>query len=125
MDRDIEFQNLRPQLFSLAYRLLGTRADAEDVVQDAYLRWQSPASDEVRSPRSFLATIIAHLSLDSMKSAHRKRETYIGPWLPEPLVEPLGTQAIEMAESLSLAFLCAFQSLSPFPRLPFLFRYSF
>ncbi len=122
MDRDIEFQNLRPQLFSLAYRLLGTRADAEDVVQDAYLRWQSLASDEVRSPRSFLATIIAHLSLDSMKSAHRKRETYIGPWLPEPLVEPLGTQAIEMAESLSLAFLCVFESLSPVERIAFLLR---
>ncbi len=109
-------------LFALAYRILGTRADAEDVVQDAYLRWQSARDEEVRSPRSFLTTVVSRLSLDALKAAHRKRETYIGPWLPEPLVEPLGTQHLEMAESLSVAFLHLLESLSPAERVAFLMR---
>jgi RNA polymerase sigma-70 factor (ECF subfamily) len=122
MDRETQFQDLRPLLFGLAYRMLGTRADAEDVVQDAYLRWQSAAAEEVRSPKSYLTTIVARLALDGLKSAHRQRETYVGPWLPEPLVEPMGTQPVEMAESLSLAFLHLLESLSPSERIAFLLR---
>jgi len=122
MDWETEFQNLRPLLFALAYRMLGARADAEDVVQDAYLRWQSAAAGEVRSPKSYLTTIVARLALDRLKAAHRQREIYVGPWLPEPLVEPLGTQPVEMAESLSLAFLHILESLSPSERLAFLLR---
>jgi RNA polymerase sigma-70 factor (ECF subfamily) len=122
MDHHAEFQELRPLLFSLAYRMLGTRADAEDVVQDAYLRWQSVELEEVRSAKSYLTTIVARLSLDALQSAHRKRETYVGPWLPEPLVEPPGTQPIEMAESLSLAFLHVLESLTPAERVAFLLR---
>jgi RNA polymerase sigma-70 factor (ECF subfamily) len=122
MDRQTQFQELRPLLFALAYRMLGTRADAEDVVQDAYLRWQSAGVQEVRSPKSYLTTVVARLALDGLKAAHRQRETYVGPWLPEPLVEPMGTEAVEMAESLSLAFLHLLESLSPAERVAFLLR---
>jgi RNA polymerase sigma-70 factor (ECF subfamily) len=122
MDREQQFDELRPLLFSLAYRMLGVRADAEDVVQDAYVRWRSAKESEIRSPKSYLTTVVARLSLDALKAAHHTRETYIGPWLPEPLVEPLGTQPIEMAESLSLAFLHLLESLSPAERVAFLLR---
>jgi len=122
MDQETSFQQMRPQLFSLAYRMLGTRADAEDIVQDAYLRWRSASIEEVRSPKSYLTTVVARLSLDSLKSARRKRETYVGEWLPEPLVEPPGTTAVEMAESLSLAFLHVLETLSPDERVAFLLR---
>src|SRR5262245_16219457 len=122
MNRELEFQELRPLMFSVAYRILGTRADAEDVVQEAYLRWQSASGDEIRSPKSFLTTVVARLALDSLKQARRKRETYVGPWLPEPLVQPAGTQPIEMAESLSVAFLHLLEALSPAERVAFLLR---
>jgi RNA polymerase sigma-70 factor (ECF subfamily) len=122
MDRETQFQDLRPLLFALAYRMLGTRADAEDVVQDAYLRWQAVPLEQVQSPKSYLTTVVARLALDGLKSAHRQRETYIGPWLPEPLVEPMGTKPVEMAESLSLAFLHLLESLSPTERVAFLLR---
>jgi RNA polymerase sigma-70 factor, ECF subfamily len=121
-DREEQFQSLRPLLLSLAYRMLGTRADAEDVVQDAYLRWQSAAVEEVRSPRSFLTTVVARLALDALKVAYRQRETYVGPWLPEPVVQPAGTGPLEMAESLSIAFLHLLESLSPAERVAFLLR---
>ncbi len=122
MDREIQFQELQPLLFGLAYRMMGTRADAEDLVQDAYVRWQSAAPDEVRSPKSYLTTVVARLALDRLKAAYRQRETYVGQWLPEPLVEPEGTQTMEMAESLSLAFLHVLESLSPSERVAFLLR---
>src|SRR5262245_44449984 len=121
-DRERQFQELRPLLFSLAYRMMGTRADAEDVVQDAYLRWQSTASEEVQSPKCFLTAVVARLALDGLKAAYRKRETYVGPWLPEPVVQPSGTQPIEMAETLSLAFLRVLESLTPAERVAFLLR---
>jgi len=122
MNRAAEFEQLRPVLFSLAYRMLGTRAEAEDVVQDAYVRWESAGEHDVRAPKSYLTTIVARLSLDALKAAHRKRLTYVGPWLPEPLVEPLGTHSLELAESLSLAFLHVLESLSPAERAAFLLR---
>jgi RNA polymerase sigma-70 factor, ECF subfamily len=129
MDTEAQFQELRPALFSLAYRMLGTRADAEDIVQEAWLRWQSatqsPHREDIRLPKSFLTTVVARLSLDALKAAHRKRETYVGPWLPEPLIEPPGTQPIEMAELLSLAFLHMLESLSPAERVAFLMREAF
>jgi RNA polymerase sigma-70 factor (ECF subfamily) len=119
---DDQFEEYRPMLFALAYRMLGTRSDAEDIVQDAYLRWQSAPAEEIRAPKSYLTTIVARLSLDSLKSARRKRETYVGEWLPEPLVEPPGAGATEMAESLSLAFLHILESLTPDERVAFLLR---
>jgi RNA polymerase sigma-70 factor (ECF subfamily) len=122
MDRETEFQNLRPLLFGLAYRMLGTRAGAEDVVQNAYLRWRAASPGPVRSPKAYLTTIVARLALDELRAAHRQRETYVGPWLPEPLVEPAGTKPMEMAESLSLAFLRLLESLSPAERVAFLLR---
>jgi RNA polymerase sigma-70 factor (ECF subfamily) len=122
MPPETQFEEYRPLLFSLAYRMLGTRADAEDIVQDAYLRWQSASQEEVRAPKSYLTTVVARLSLDSLKSARRKRETYVGEWLPEPLVEPSGSSAVEMAESLSLAFLHILETLSPDERVAFLLR---
>jgi RNA polymerase sigma-70 factor, ECF subfamily len=121
-DREKQFQEQRPLLFGLAYRMLGVRADAEDVVQDAYLRWQAASVDEVQSPKSYLTTVVARLALDGLKAAHRQRETYVGPWLAEPLVEPVGTKPMEMAESLSLAFLQLLESLSPVERIAFLLR---
>lgn len=122
MPPENQFEEYRPLLFSLAYRMLGTRADAEDIVQDAYLRWQSASQEEVRAPKSYLTTVVARLSLDSLKSARRKRETYVGEWLPEPIVEPAGASAAEMAESLSLAFLHVLETLSPDERVAFLLR---
>lgn len=122
MDRETQFLELRPQLFRLAYRMTGTRADAEDAVQEAFIRWQRAADEEVRSPKSYLTTVVARLSLDTLKSSSRQREVYVGPWLPEPIVEPLGERSVEMAESVSLAFLHLLQSLSPAERVAFLLR---
>lgn len=122
MDRTAQFQELRPNLFLLAYRMLGSRSDAEDVVQDAYLRWLEASANEIRLPKAYLMTVVSRLSLDALKSARRKREVYTGPWLPEPLVEPPGVQRLEMAESLSIAFLHVLESLSPTERIAFLLR---
>jgi RNA polymerase sigma-70 factor (ECF subfamily) len=91
-------------------------------VQDAYLRWQSAPAEEVRLPKSYLTTIVARLALDELKAAYRRRETYVGTWLPEPLVQPAGTKPMEMAESLSLAFLRLLETLSPVERVAFLLR---
>jgi RNA polymerase sigma-70 factor, ECF subfamily len=120
VERLSQFQELRPLLFSLAYRMLGTRSDAEDVLQESYVRWQSAPAEEIRSPKSYLTTIVARLSLDALKIAHRKREVYVGPWLPEPLVNPDASAPIEMAESLSIAFLHLLEVLSPAERAAFL-----
>jgi RNA polymerase sigma-70 factor (ECF subfamily) len=125
VDRETQFQELRPVLFGLAYRMLGSRADAEDVVQEAWMRWNALDGEPVRSPKSYLTTIVARLALDQLKSAVRKREKYVGPWLPEPLVAPLGTQPVEMAESLSIAFLLLLETLSPAERAAFLLREAF
>jgi RNA polymerase sigma-70 factor (ECF subfamily) len=122
VDRLAQFDELRPLLFSLAYRMLSSRADAEDVLQECFLRWQSANTDEIRSPKSYLTTVTARLSLDALKAAHRKRETYVGPWLPEPLIDQPVTDSIEMAESLSIAFLHVLETLSPVERVAFLLR---
>jgi len=123
MDRALEFDEHRPALFGLAYRMLGARADAEDVVQDAFLRWQNAPLDQIRSPRSYLMTVAARLALDALNAAHRKRETYFGEWLAEPLVttEP-PDRTLEKAESLSIAFLHVLETLSPAERVAFLMR---
>jgi len=113
---------LRPMLFRLAYRMIGTRADAEDTVQEAFIRWEKAADEDIRSAKSFLTTVVARLSLDTLKAASRHREVYVGTWLPEPIVEPLGADSVAMAESLSLAFVHLLQSLSPAERVAFLLR---
>ncbi|MBE9604056.1 sigma-70 family RNA polymerase sigma factor [Acetobacteraceae bacterium H6797] len=114
------FAAARPRLAALAYRFLGSVADAEDVVQAAWLRWRETDQAQVANPPAFLARIVTRLCLDELKSARRKRETYIGPWLPEPVVEqdPLGER--EAAEDLSVALLLALERLSPLERAAFL-----
>src|SRR5206468_10226084 len=117
--RAAAFTAVRPLLLSIAYRMLGSMMDAEDVVQEAYVRWQEAPDTDVRSPQAYLATIVTRLSINHLRSARVQRETYIGPWLPEPVVtapdaDPLGT--VELAESLSMAFLVLLERLSPVER---------
>jgi RNA polymerase sigma-70 factor (ECF subfamily) len=84
-DPDPVFEGLRPQLFALAYRMLGMAGDAEDVLQEAFLRWSATERDEVREPGAFLTTVVTRLCLDILGSARARRESYVGPWLPEPV----------------------------------------
>jgi len=119
-----DFEALRPYLFSIAYRMLGSAGDAEDVVQEAYLRRQrAPAG--IDSPKAWLATVVTRLCIDQLKSARVKRENYVGPWLPEPIAtegSPGPEESAEQADSLSLAFLVVLESLSPVERAVFLLR---
>ena len=129
MDALGEFQAHRGLLFALAYRMLGSVADAEDVLQDAYLRYEAVPSDTIRSPKAFLSTLVTRLCLNHLESARARRETYVGPWLPEPVrtdrpelapaVAP-PSQRIEMLESISMAFLVTLEQLSPAERAVFL-----
>jgi RNA polymerase sigma-70 factor (ECF subfamily) len=127
MDAGEIHAELRPLLFSIAYRMLGSVAEAEDVVQDAYLRWHRAlaAGTEVESPKAYLTAVTTRLAIDQLRAARTRRESYVGPWLPEPLVA--GTEAdvaehAEMADSLSMAFLVLLESLSPVERAVFLLR---
>jgi RNA polymerase sigma-70 factor (TIGR02957 family) len=122
-----ERDDLRPLLFSIAYRMLGTVSDAEDVVQEAYLRLQQSEVDGivVRSEKAYLTTITTRLAIDQLRSARVQRETYYGPWLPEPLLtspEPDGAALAEQADSLTLSFLVLLERLSPLERAVFLLR---
>src|SRR5678815_5269149 len=85
-ERADPFWEHRPLLFSIAYRMLGSASDAEDIVQDAYLRWRRVNPLDVRSPKAFLSTTVTRLAMDHLRSARARREVYVGPWLPEPLV---------------------------------------
>jgi RNA polymerase sigma-70 factor, ECF subfamily len=114
-------EELRPYLFAIAYRMLGSVADAEDVVQEAFLRYQA-AGVEPESPKAYLATITTRLAIDQLRSARTQREVYPGEWLPEPLAEEDAAQHAEMADSLSLAFLHILEKLSPVERAVFLLR---
>jgi len=118
-ERAAIFTETRPLLFSVAYRMLGSVADAEDIVQDAYLRWQRTPDLDVREPRAYLTTVVTRLAINELRSARAQRETYVGPWLPEPLVTehaPDSSAAVELAESLSMAFLVMLERLSPIER---------
>lgn len=110
------FDPLRPKLFHIAYRMLGSVADAEDIVQDAFLRWFEADYDAVREPEAFLRRVVTRLCLDYLKSARRRRETYLGPWLPEPVVEAEGDEIDE----ITLPLLMALERLSPMQRAAFL-----
>ncbi len=118
--RESVFASTRPMLFAIAYRMLGSVMDAEDLVQDAWLRWQEAPEVEVRSPRAYLTTIVTRLAINRLRAARTKRETYVGPWLPEPLVTQDTPDAVELAESLSMAFLVLLERLSPIERAVFL-----
>ena len=119
--RTEDFERHRSLLFSIAYRMLGSVADAEDVVQEAYLRWQEVPEKEVRSPRSYLSAVVTRLSIDRLRSARAWREEYLGPWLPEPLVSDR-TDPTEFDETLSMAFMVLLESLNPVERAVFLLR---
>lgn len=111
----------RGRLLGLAYRMLGSRSDAEDVVQDAYLRFAG--APDVRNPEAFLITVVTRLCLDRLKSAKARREIYVGPWLPEPVFDADGLSAdaaTELADDLSFALLLALDRLSPLERAAFL-----
>ena len=121
-----DFEAHRGLLFSIAYRMLGSASDAEDVVQDAWLRYSSAPPEPIRSLRAYLGTIVTRLSLDRLKAARTTREQYVGPWLPEPMLhgdrEPNLARAMEQRESISLAFLVLLESLTPEERAVFLLR---
>ncbi|GHP00326.1 hypothetical protein KSF_103730 [Reticulibacter mediterranei] len=122
------FETYRRPLFALAYRMLGSAMDAEDMVQETYLRYQSARPETIHSLQAYLTSIIVHLCLDHLKLAYRKREVYVGPWLPEPiLTEETPDEAdpetrVETEESISLAFLILLEQLQPFERAVFLLR---
>ncbi|HET7552062.1 MAG TPA: RNA polymerase sigma-70 factor [Gemmatimonadaceae bacterium] len=119
------FTSTRPLLFSIAYRMLGSVADAEDLVQDTWLRWQEVPEADVREPRAYLATIVTRLAINQLRSARSQRESYVGPWLPEPLVTENASdpsEPVELAESLSMAFLVMLERLSPIERAVLLLR---
>jgi RNA polymerase sigma-70 factor (ECF subfamily) len=113
-DAAASFDPLRPRLVRVAYRMLGSVADAEDVVQDAYLRWLGADRAAVREPEAFLRRVVTRLCLDHLKSARVQREDYVGPWLPEPMVEP------EPVEDVTLPLMVALERLSPLERAAFL-----
>lgn len=115
------FEAHRPLLFSIAYRMLGSVSEAEDVVQDAWLRACQDEHADVRSPRAYLTTIVTRLCIDHLRSAERTRVQYPGPWLPEPLVEP-NQESAELASSLTTAFLVLLEQLAPTERAVFLLR---
>jgi RNA polymerase sigma-70 factor, ECF subfamily len=122
------FESYRPYLFSIAYRMLGSAMDAEDMVQETYLRYQNTPKDDIRSLKAFLSTILIRLCMDQLQLARRKREQYVGPWLPEPIltadtaevVDP--QERVDTHESISLAFLVLLEQLQPFERAVFLMR---
>ena len=115
MSEEELLRELRPVAFGIAYRMLGSVSEAEDVVQEALLRLHGAldAGEGIESPRAYVGTIATRLSIDQLRSARARRETYVGEWLPEPLVTDDGTSQAEMADSLSLAFLVLLESLSP------------
>jgi RNA polymerase sigma-70 factor (ECF subfamily) len=110
------FDPLRPRLLRIAYRMLGSVADAEDIVQEAFIRWQGSDRAAVRTPEAFLRRVVTRLCLDELKSARVRRETYVGPWLPEPLVESEDDEA----DDVTLPLMMALERLSPLERAAFL-----
>ena len=126
-----QFEAHRRYLTGLAYRMLGSMSEAQDIVQDAYLRWHGTDRDGIDNPRAFLAKVVTRLCLDHLKSARVRRETYVGPWLPEPILDaealkiylledPAQGLAEDLAEDLSVAFMLALERLSPLERAAFL-----
>ncbi len=119
------FHQYRSLLFSIAYRMLGSVADAEDMLQETFIRWQQAPEQEIRSPRAFLITIISRLCINHLQSARAQREQYVGQWLPEPIVTAPGSDPLEnirLDESLSMAFLLMLERLTPVERAVFVLR---
>src|SRR5213080_3547832 len=122
------FESYRPYLFAIAYRMLGSAMDAEDMVQETYIRYQAASPETIHSLKAYLTTILTRLCMDQLDLARRKREQYVGPWLPEPILTATTSEAadpekhVEMEESISLAFLVLLEQLQPFERAVFLLR---
>ena len=115
------FETERPRLTGLAYRITGSLADAEDVVQEAWIRWAARDADRVDNPAGWLTTVTSRLALDRLRAQRRRREEYLGPWLPDPVPTTRSVeQAAELAESLTLGFLILLDSLGPYERVAFL-----
>jgi RNA polymerase sigma-70 factor (ECF subfamily) len=122
------FTTLRPRLFAIAYRMLGMRADAEDVVQDAWLRWHGSDQSALRSAEAWLVTLTTRLAIDRLRARQAERESYVGWWLPEPVVEideRTPESSAELASEVSMAFLWVLERLSPEERAAFLMRQVF
>ncbi len=136
---DPTFEAARPRLFAIAYRMLGSISDAEDIVQDAWIRWtraRADASAEIRNPTAYLARATTRLAIDRLRQVKRRRETYVGPWMPEPLIQrerdlsperepPSASEAVALAESLKIGFLVLLETLGPTDRAVFLLREAF
>ncbi len=128
MTNEDVYSELRPLLFSIAYRMLGSVSEAEDVVQEAFLRYHralETSETEIESPKAYLSAVTTRLAIDYLRSARARRETYVGPWLPEPLLTdtaPDPADHAEVSDSLSLAFLVLLETLSPVERAVFLLR---
>jgi RNA polymerase sigma-70 factor (ECF subfamily) len=127
-DPEAIFNALRPRLFSIAYRMLGIRADAEDVVQDAWIRWHDTPKDQIVSKDAWLVSVTTRLSIDRLRTARVNREAYIGWWLPEPIVEvdeSTPESTLELADDVSVAFMWLLERLSAEERAAFLMRQVF
>src|SRR6266567_1676777 len=128
MNMTESFETYRTYLFAIAYRMLGSAMDAEDMVQETYLRYQSTPKDSIGSLKAFLTTIISRLCVDQLHLARRQREQYLGPWLPEPIMTADSRavinpeERVEKEESISMAFLLLLEQLQPVERAVFLLR---
>ncbi|AYG79064.1 ECF RNA polymerase sigma factor SigJ [Streptomyces hundungensis] len=119
----LAFQQYRTLLFSVAYRILGTAADAEDVVQDAWLKWSAADRSQVADPKAYLTRIISNLAMELLRSTRHQRETYVGPWLPEPILTgPDTADGVVAADSVSMALLVVLETLSPLERAVFVLK---
>ncbi len=119
------FEQYRGLLFSIAYRMLGSVADAEDMLQETFIRWQQTEDQDIRSPRAFLVTVISRLCINQLQSSRAQREQYVGEWLPEPITTDPGSDPlwlIKIDESLSMAFLLVLERLTPIERAVFILR---
>src|SRR5688572_13468424 len=117
------FEGLRRRLFGIAYRMIGTTADAEDIVQEAYLRWHQANTEEIRSAEAWLVSVVTRLSIDKLRKVSVEREKYVGPWLPEPLIastSPTPEEELETASDLSMAYMVLLERLTPVERAAFL-----
>jgi len=126
------FEEVRPDLLRLAYRMTGGRAEAEDIVQDAWMRWDRADTSDIRNPRAWLSRTVARLSIDHLRKIKTRRETYVGPWLPEPVVTDMPVNepeepghAIEVAQDVSWALMSVLETLKPEERAAFLLREAF
>jgi len=123
-----EFEQYRPLLFSIAYRMLGSAMDAEDIVQEVYVRYQAVPREKIELPKAFLTTIVTRLALNQLSSARAQRETYLGPWLPEPIasadtaVPPDPARLFGDYDSISMAFMVLLENLTPAERAVFILR---